>query len=135
MLGPSMLGKNHRINGIPEPQARPRLGRGVVYSPKSKWWGEVVRQGRALAPATPLDEPLRVTIDFFLPRPKSIRKDTRWQARRPDIDNLTKSTLDALTRAGWWTDDGLVAILDAQKLYADDANPAGAVISVQQIME
>ena len=48
---------------------------------------------------------------------------------RPDIDNLAKMMLDAMTRAGYWEDDNQVAsLLVAKCTYA---NPSDDIIIVR----
>jgi Holliday junction resolvase RusA-like endonuclease len=47
----------------------------------------------------------------------------------PDLDKVVRSTLDALTAAGVWTDDRLVARLSASKVYGEEP---GALIQVQE---
>jgi Holliday junction resolvase RusA-like endonuclease len=37
----------------------------------------------------------------------------------PDVDNLAKLTLDVMTDAGFWGDDGQVAILHLSKWWGD----------------
>lgn len=39
---------------------------------------------------------------------------------RPDLDNLTKMILDALTRCRYWTDDGQVASLTISKSWGPE---------------
>ena len=88
-------------------------------------------------------EPVAATIVFILPRPlahygtganrgKLKASAPRWPAgHRMDLDKLARSTLDALTQAGVWADDGQVYELGLAKVYA--ASPAerpGAAIEI-----
>lgn len=43
------------------------------------------------------------------------RKYAQWRTQRPDLDNLSKSVLDALTDAGSWADDNQVTLLRLAK--------------------
>src|SRR5690606_8407672 len=57
----------------------------------------------------PLDGALAVDVDLYLPRPKSLmrRKDPAGpipHTARPDVDNLWKSTADALSGLMWRDD-------------------------------
>lgn len=92
---------------------------------------------------TPLDGPCQVTITFYHQRPKSHRGTGRnagkikpgaplWKASSPDLDKLTRAILDALTTAGAYTDDRLVARLIAEDRWADGPH-AGARIILQPL--
>src|SRR5690606_3372583 len=70
-----------------------------------------------------IDGPVRVDVDFYLPRPKSLmrRKDPPGpipHTARPDVDNLLKSTKDALTGLVW-RDDAQVCDGRVRKWYAE----------------
>ncbi len=81
--------------------------------------------------------PLAVTVTFTVPKPKSAPK-TRltYPAKRPDLDKLLRSTLDALTDAGVWADDGLVVELSGRKTYPREHSDAltvpGALIRIRE---
>jgi Holliday junction resolvase RusA-like endonuclease len=81
----------------------------------------------------PLDEPVEVSIIFYLPRPKTVQ-DRIFPTVTPDIDKLARAVLDSLTDAGIYADDARVIRLTAQKLYADDRG-AGALIRVNTLPE
>ncbi len=110
--------------GDPKAQGRPRArnaGKFIqVYddpkSAKEKHKLEVVVQEKA--PDTPLDCPLQVDLEFYMPRPKGHYgtgknggklKDSSplHHTKRPDIDNLRKLVMDALTGI-FWRDDSLI---------------------------
>lgn len=138
-----------RIYGMPAPQGSKRFvgraknGRGIMVesSKKVKPWrqdvkaaAEAVRNG-----ADPLDGPLRVTMVFTLPKPKSAPKRRRtWPMRTPDLSKLARSTEDALTDAGLWVDDSRVVEYGfLAKRYPGEGTMAleapGAVIVVERI--
>lgn len=59
--------------------------------------------------APPLDGPLVLRLVFTMPKPKSAPKSRRtWPDRKPDIDKLQRSVLDALVSAGAIADDARV---------------------------
>lgn len=71
-----------------------------------------------------LREPLAVTIHFAFPYPASTPKSRSafpsWRVERPDLDNLAKSVVDSLTRAGVFDDDSCVAELTLRKLNSPE---------------
>ena len=82
-------------------------------------------------------------LSFYLPRPKGhhgtgknagIVKASapRFPATKPDIDKLTRSTLDALGEAGVWADDSQVVRLSVSKDYADTRTWVGAWVEVSE---
>jgi Holliday junction resolvase RusA-like endonuclease len=61
---------------------------------------------------------VRVAVELVYPATKkdALRGDELiLHAVRPDVDNIVKGVLDALTRAGVWVDDGQVADLRVRK--------------------
>jgi crossover junction endodeoxyribonuclease RusA len=110
---------------------------------KLKSWREAVRFEAAGAMkdtnTLPLVGAVSVVVTFFLPRPKAHygAKGLKTNApvtcaKRPDLDKLMRSTLDALTAAGVHGDDSQVVHLTGAKMYADPA-PVGAVITVRPL--
>lgn len=63
--------------------------------------------------------PVRCSIEWGFPFPAAVkardRKHHQWRTQRPDLDNLTKTVLDALTDAGAWVDDAQVVCLTLTK--------------------
>lgn len=93
--------------------------------------GEVHFEGR----------PLRVSIDFYFPRPKKhfrkcgLRHDApRWHTQKPDRDNLEKAVLDALTTLGIWEDDSQVCCGQVRKLWSESSTGL-AVVTISDEME
>lgn len=135
------------VAGIPAPQGSKRhIGNGVMVesSKKLRPWRDAVRHEAALARqgAAPLDGPLAVEMTFYFPRPRSHFRTGKnahllrdgapsAPATMPDLSKLIRSTEDALTDAGVWTDDARVVQCSASKRYVP--NPVlhpGAVITV-----
>lgn len=86
-------------------------------------------------PEIPFDCAARVDVVFYLPRPKyrMRRKDPDGPVPapvKPDADNLAKAVLDAMTKIGWWTDDGRVVELRTLKIFHGKGRTPGALISV-----
>ena len=152
-----------RVNGIPAPQGSKRHvggGRMVEVSRAVGPWREAVRAEtqRALAPhslrAAPhtpgadigicracIEEgtlmvpsaPVRVQIDFTLPKPKSTPKKVTWPAKRPDLDKLVRAVLDGLVAGGAIHDDGQVVYLVATKMFPEHDDSPGCSIYVQEM--
>ena len=130
-----------RVYGLPVAQGRPRAfrlptGQIRMYDPiRSREWKRAVAlrvsQQKPASGAWPVagDVPLDLRLDFFMPIPKSMPKKQAQHGHahtsRPDVDNLTKSVLDAL-RGVVYTDDAQVWSLTARKLYG--AEPGVAIV-------
>jgi Holliday junction resolvase RusA-like endonuclease len=150
--------------GAPAPQGSKRhVGKGVMIesSKKVKPWREAVKQaaldlvmvdgvtGRLTA-GFPLDGPLLVEFAFTFARPKGHYRTGRnahllrdsapaYPAVVPDLSKLIRSTEDALTDAGVWTDDArIVAYHRPRKVYAgsrdgDALHAPGVVIRCWEV--
>jgi crossover junction endodeoxyribonuclease RusA len=138
-----------QVHGEPAPQGSKSVSRhGGVYekSRKVKPWRDAIRAaalGRADLEG-PLDGPLEVRIRFLLARPKGHYGTGRnahllrepapvWPAARPDLDKLARSTLDGLTLAGLYADDGQVVILAVSKEWAATGTKPGALIGIERL--
>lgn len=98
-------------------------------------WREAVAQSAWVAMAqakrtTPILGPVEVQVVFRLQAPKSLKTGVRLHHRRPDVDKLVRSTLDAIQVGGVYGDDAQVAHLDVWKLYALPGEPTGARVRV-----
>lgn len=142
------------VRGIPGPQGSKRHvggGRMIESSKKVKPWREAVVSAavEARADAATLTGPLAVEMVFTLTRPKShyrtgrnahlLRDDAPARpASKPDTSKLLRSTEDALTTAGVYRDDALIAeYRRLAKVWAgedpDALDSAGAVIRIYPI--
>lgn len=145
-----------RVHGTPAPQGSHRAfvvnGRPVVTqdSKKTKPWREAVKhaaleaRGHDWKPAA-RHTPVAVNIIFWLPRPGGhygtgrrasilLPSAPAFPAKRPDLDKLARSTLDALTDAGVYHDDNQVVTLLLSKQYAAGLDvPPGAQIRVERL--
>lgn len=111
-----------------------KFGFSSIYDdPKSKEDKERIKMLlRREAPTTPLDCALKVDVVFHMPRPKShygtgrnasVLKPaapTICHTKKPDIDNLRKLLMDALTGI-LWKDDCIICQGEPIKRYS--ANP------------
>lgn len=142
-----MSGLTFEVRAVPSPQGSKRhVGHGIMVESagqKLKSWREAVRS-EAVAALTNTHTPpavgaVAVAVTFLLPRPKAHYGAKGLKAsspvtcaKRPDLDKLIRSTLDALTAAGMYGDDSQVVHLTASKMYADPS-PVGAVITVRPL--
>lgn len=105
------------------------------------WKSCVAGAAKQFIPMEPLSVPLRVTLVFYMPRPKSHFRTNGelkesapiWFTRKPDCDNLTKAVLDALTIIGMWVDDSLVVKQTAVKAYC--GKRTGCDVIIERIEE
>jgi Holliday junction resolvase RusA-like endonuclease len=105
----------------------------VNSSKHKKWRNAVVFAALDLIGEdwTSIDEPVELTVIFYLPRPKSVLTRS-FPAVMPDLDKLVRAVGDSLTNAGIIIDDSRIITITAHKLYADDRGP-GAVIRVNTL--
>lgn len=120
-----------RIGGIPaakgsyRPVKNRKTGK-TLFLPASKkepLWRKTVRdtiraQGLTQIPA---DAWIRVDVDFFLPRPKTVPPRKRFRPTVPiDLDKALRSTFDGITESGLIVDDAPICETHARKYYADN---------------
>lgn len=139
------------VVGVPAPQGSHRAfvvkGRAVVTqdNKRTRPWRQdvtaaVVNAMAEVAGFEPYTGPVRVTVDFFMPRPRyhfrtgkranELRPDAPGHVdKKPDVDKLARSILDALTSSAVFRDDAQVAELVVSKRYADAATGARITIT------
>jgi Holliday junction resolvase RusA-like endonuclease len=78
----------------------------------------------------PIDEPIELSVIFYLPKPKTATRDV--PSVMPDLDKLVRAVGDSLTDSGLIRDDSRIITIHAEKRYADDRGP-GAVIRVKTL--
>lgn len=122
------------IPGEPKTQGSMRhIGGGRMIHPKglTAWRdhiGEAAKQYTAtwFGAWEPIDQPVRVDLAFYMPRPQKPRWDT--PATRWDIDKLTRAVFDALApkedrKTPPWAvlqDDSRIVEVRARKRYETD---------------
>lgn len=121
------------LNCIPTAQARVRhavrSGHSVAYKSAGQKAAETELDGLLLAytPKKPLEGPVRLEFIAGMQIPASASKKSKEamlrgeiaHTKKPDLDNMAKQLKDAMTRAGFWSDDRQVVSLRCSKLYAD----------------
>lgn len=139
-----------RVIGSPAPQGSKRhVGNGVMIesSKAVKPWREAVVWAVREMNSVALDGknirvhgPVHVNVTFTMPKPKSAPKKRRtFPDRKPDIDKLCRSTMDALVTAGAIEDDARVVWLTAAKTFPNEGQDCldvpGAVIKIRALAE
>lgn len=121
------------VPGEPKGKMRPKAssfgGHARVYTPSKQVeyenWVRLCYR-RAYPEAEPFDRPLMVSLLIFLPIPKSESRKKRalmangeiLPTKKPDVDNVMKSVLDALNGLAY-RDDSLICVASASKKYAE----------------
>lgn len=123
------------FNVNPKGKGRPRFSNTGKFvqtytDPQTRAYEDDIRK-QYLAEAVnkgwePLQGPLSIEISFRMPIPKSASKKLRqdmiqlsvYHVKKPDIDNLTKSVLDALNGAAW-EDDKQICEMVVRRIYAE----------------
>lgn len=137
-------GLSFDVIGMPAPQGSKRAfvipgttRAAMVESSKAvKPWRQAVsaaaRAAMIRAGASALDGPVDLAVTFYLPRPASLTKAkaAMGPCRKPDIDKLCRSTIDALVDAGVLADDARIVHLDATKIFVREGGHLGASIMV-----
>lgn len=120
------------VDGQPKGKGRPRFKRAGSFistytDPKTREYESIVaaRARVAMGETLPLLSPLSVSMCFRLPMPKATPKKrvaslldgSVRPSKRPDLDNLNKSVMDALNGIVY-RDDCQVVTLNSTKVYA-----------------
>ena len=137
---------NFSVEGDPVAKGRPKFSsRGgfvKTYTPKKTvTYEHLVREEavKAIGSSEPLETPVGVFIYIRLPIPKSYPKKRREAClngfekpcKKPDLDNLAKSVMDAMNGVVF-KDDSQIVSLHCKKVYADFA---GVDIAIKEELE
>jgi Holliday junction resolvase RusA-like endonuclease len=126
-----------RIYGDPAPQGSKRVFNGRIVEAsgnKLKVWRKAIAaacQNKVTEEHSLLLGPVRVEVEFYLPRPVSVTiKKRALPIVPPDLDKLLRGLLDGIGQSEViWGDDSQVVQIDAVKLYADETEP-GATVTI-----
>lgn len=138
------------VIGCPKPQQRPRIAsRGKfskMYSPSSEWKQQVIVASSKLAEqGNYYDQAINVCIYYYFDRPKAhygtgknsdnIKSSAlEHHIKKPDLDNLNKAVLDAMTDAKLLKDDSIITHINAIKKYNNDKlTPQRATIVITEV--
>lgn len=124
------------IAGPPVAMGRPRLARsGHAYTPpKSREYMQhaIDTITNDWGDAPPLaNMPLKLCVQFIHRRPARIKGPGRvLKTTKPDIDNLIKMVMDAISKSGVWVDDNLVVEIQATDYYANAYEPPHTMYTI-----
>lgn len=123
------------IIGTPKPQPRTKArawgGRAMVYNPKTAdAWKATVAAALQEYRGLSLEGRIWVSMEFRMQRPKSHygtgknahklnKRAPEYHTQKPDVDNLAKAVLDAITNINLWNDDCQVNNLIVTKEWVD----------------
>lgn len=95
---------------------------------KAAYTARIIEESKHHAPDQPHNGMVLIRMDFYLPKASWVKCDERDEPRawgilggHPDDDNLYKGTKDALTKAGFWIDDGQIVGSQLRKFWAAEA--------------
>lgn len=123
------------VYGDPAPQGSKRVINGRLIEASSaklkKWRKAIETTCQPYATENIHLGAIRLEVDFFLPRPKSVPfKKRAFPIVPPDLDKLLRGVGDGIGQSGMiWGDDSQVTEIAARKFY-DDERPSGAVIRI-----
>lgn len=114
-----------QIDGIPIPDARPRVTRYGTYNPRQREKNKIKTYLLSLG-RKPYSGPLRVSLFFIMAIPKSSSKNKRismlandiTHTKKPDLDNLVKFIFDSCNTV-LFDDDRQIIELKASKRYGE----------------
>lgn len=128
-----------RVWGTPVPKGSMRAfvnkGKPVIVHQNSGGIGEwtqsvasAAKDARERASEHLVTDAVEVDMAFYLPRPKTVSR--KLPHKRPDLDKLIRTVLDAITGI-LFADDGQVVHITAGKYYADKGElTPGVFVSV-----
>jgi Holliday junction resolvase RusA-like endonuclease len=132
------------IQGKPASQPRPRAtirgGRPGVYNPDSAdgWKTQVAIASRSQA--VQVCGAVEVSLTFLFARPTAhlgkkglLASAPPCHTQKPDVDNLAKSTLDAMVACGLLKDDKIVTALSVVKLWSVGPTE-GCAVELRQVL-
>lgn len=127
------------IEGQADGKARPRMTRrGRVYSPPdTHGFSDKIKVEALAAGITEMTGPVSLGIHVHRAMPKSASKkrkaliDKTWCVSKPDIDNVFKSAMDALTGIAW-KDDTQVTRIAGGRWWSQEHYTVIEITSLQE---
>lgn len=119
------------VEGLPAPQGSKKYvgnGRMIESSKHLPAWRDAVKEAAQQHAETPIDQPVTVMVDFFMPKPKKPMFD--YPATAPDCDKLQRAIGDGLEQGGLLRNDARIVKWVACEWWAEPDEPTGALITV-----
>ena len=126
------------VVGRPTPQGSKQIFHGRLVEAQSvnlkKWRAAIEEACQPYASENIHLGPIRLEVDFYMERPKSVRQSDRaLPIVAPDLDKLIRAVGDGVGQSGYiWGDDSQIVEIVARKFYADD-RPTGAIIRISHV--
>ena len=126
------------VVGRPTPQGSKKIIHGRLIEAQSanlkKWRAEIEEACQPYANENIYLGPVRLEVDFFLERPRSVKAGVRPRPTvPPDLDKLVRGVGDGIGQSGLiFGDDSQIVEIIARKHYADD-RPTGAIIKISAV--
>jgi Holliday junction resolvase RusA-like endonuclease len=120
-----------RADGLPVPQGSMKVIQGrILHSQGSALavWRSSIGYAAKLAGHTPQEGPMAISLDFVMPKPRTVKRSHPSVA--PDLDKLIRSVLDSLTGIAY-IDDSQVCEITASKAYGVNI---GVEITLEKII-
>lgn len=139
------------FKGTPVPKDRPRAtvinGHAVIYTPRRTHSFEIdiAVQAREQHPDKRLlNGPISLSVKFFLPYPMSYRTKPKMElvrqglvvpSKKPDLDNLTKTYLDALNGVLWIDDCQIISMLVSKEYTLEEEGYTELTVTGDSLVE
>lgn len=119
-----------------QPNGHCTVGLREEHGERLKQWRGLIATdaARAMKNRMPFNEPVAVALTFYFDRPQSRAKETEayaWGGKRWDVEKLVRGVFDAMTDAAVWTDDSNVAVVVAEKRWAEAHEPNGVRVTLK----
>lgn len=128
------------IKIVPLPKERARMSgvNGVFYTPQRTREYESTLKNlffSIMSKRETMTGPIVVDVVFFIPKPKSAPKSAVWCDKKPDLDNLEKALLDAvsLPPARVIENDSRVVCKISRKVYCKPGEPPGILVKIMKM--
>lgn len=133
------------VSGAPVPQPRPRAyvrpnGKAsVLDNGRSRpWKAAIIAMATFNRVPREISDPVRLRILYLMPRPQRLMRPSSPyglvpHVNVPDIDNLDKAVMDALSEYRVWMDDRQVFQLVSSKWYHGRDGKPGAIVAIERL--
>ncbi len=132
------------VLGIPKAQPRVKsrviAGNSGVYDPgtANDWKTSVKAAAVETGFQVDRDVPVDLNLEFLFRRPKGhfgkkglLASAPEYHTKKPDVDNLFKSTVDALVDCGMLWDDAAICVATITKGYCEENDAPGVRVLIE----